>query len=108
MNFEEILSMVRIKFGQADIGGIEGKLAIQMNLTGENGGVFYVEVLNGKLSIEPYEYNDRDVKLIMSADNFLKMVDGKLDPVVAFSTGRLKVEGDMGKALQLNQFINQQ
>ena len=32
--------------------------------------------------------------------NFNKLIDGKLDPVLAFTTGKLKVEGDMGKALE--------
>lgn len=80
-------------------------LAVQVNLTGENGGVFYVEVKNGKVSAEPYEYNDRSCAITMSPENFLKFMSGKLDPVIAFTTGKLKVDGDVGKALEFSKLV---
>ncbi len=80
-------------------------LAVQVNLTGDNGGVFYVEVKDGKVSAEPYEYNDRSCAITMSPDNFLKFLNGKLDPVIAFTTGKLKVDGDVGKALEFSKLV---
>ena len=32
--------------------------------------------------------------------NYDKLLDGKLDPVVAFTLRKLKVDGDVGKALE--------
>ena len=32
----------------------------QFNVTGEAEGIFYAEVKEGKLYVEPYEYYDRD------------------------------------------------
>lgn len=80
-------------------------LAVQVNLTGDNGGVFYVEVKDGKVNAEPYEYNDRSCAITMSPDNFLKFLNGKLDPVIAFTTGKLKVDGDVGKALEFSKLV---
>ena len=83
-------------------------LAVQVNLSGksdEGGGVFYVEIKNGKVSAEPYEYNDRSCAITMTPENFLKFLDGKLDPVLAFTTGKLKVEGDVGKALEFSKLV---
>lgn len=57
------------------------------------------------LSIEPYEYYDRDAIFICSADTLLKIAAGKLDPVFAFTTGKLKVEGSLDKALELQKFL---
>lgn len=105
MTFEQIVNKVKERAKNADIGGIQDKLAIQINLTGEGEGIFYIEVKNGVLSIEPYEYYDRDVCIIVSSDNFLKIFDKKLDPVIAFTTGKLKVEGDISKALELQKFV---
>lgn len=97
MTFEEILEKARSR--NADVSGV-GFLAVQINLSGENGGVFYVEVKDGRVSVEPYEYNDRQCAISLSADNFVKLMDGGLDPVLAFTLGKLKVDGDIGKALE--------
>ena len=37
----------------------------------------------------------------ISAENLRKLVDGALDPTLAYMTGKLKVEGSMGVALKL-------
>ena len=36
---------------------------------------------------------------------FDKLIYGKLDPVFAFTTGKLKVDGDIGKALEFSKLI---
>ncbi len=99
MTFEQILAKVREMAKGYDVSGTNF-LAVQINLTGDNGGVFYVEIKNGSVSIEPYEYNDRSCGITISGDNFIKLIDGKLDAVAAFTFGKLKVDGDLGKALE--------
>lgn len=107
MRFEQYFKNLRGKFIHTDVSDIQGILAIQMNIKGnaEQSGTFYIEIKNGVLSIEPYEYNDRNVAISISQKNFDKIISGRLDPVVAFTTGLLKAEGDVGKALELKRFI---
>ncbi|MCH5205881.1 MAG: SCP2 sterol-binding domain-containing protein [Oscillospiraceae bacterium] len=104
MTFDEILKKVRDKAAETDASGTDF-LAVQVNLTGKSGGVFYVEVKNGKISVEPYEYNDRNCAINIEPANFVKLMDGKLDPVLAYTTGKLKVEGDLGKALEFSKIL---
>ena len=105
MTYEEIVTKVRDIFKDADVSKVDEHLAYQFNIEGEGEGAFYVEVKDGELFIEPYEYYDRDAVFICNADVLFKMISGKLDPVMAFTIGRLKVEGDLGKALKLKEFI---
>lgn len=100
MTLANVIKKAKEKAASTDISGYEGLLAIQVTLS-DLDKVFYVEIKDGKLSIEPYEYNDRQAHLIISSDKFAKLMNNKLDPVVAFTTGQLKVEGDVGKALEL-------
>ena len=67
--------------------------------------IFYIEIKDGQVHVEPYEYYDRNAILTVNATNFTKLINGKLDPVIAFTTGKLKVDGDVNAALELIKFI---
>ena len=41
----------------------------------------------------------------MKDNNFQKMFAGKLKPTTAFMTGKMKLEGDMGKAMKLEKLM---
>jgi len=101
IKFEGILDELREKTAGFDASNYHGFLAIQVTLK-DLKKVLYVEVKEGKLSIEPYEYNDRNANIIISSANFVKMINGKLDKVTAFLTGKLKIEGDVEKAKELS------
>lgn len=104
MTFEQLLTKVRGMGDRVDTNGVD-LMAVQINITGENSGVFYIEIKDGKVSVEPYEYNDRQCDITMNMENFNKLIDGKLDPVAAFTLGKLKVGGDIGKALEFSRLI---
>lgn len=99
MKFMEVVEKVRNIASGVDASN-RGFLAVQINLIGKEAGVFYVEVKDGRINVEPYDYHDRNCAITMSLTDFNKLIDGKLDPVLAFTTGKLKVDGDMGKALE--------
>lgn len=105
MTYENVFETVKEIFMKADVSKVEEHLAFQFNITGEGEGIFYAEVKEGKLYMEPYEYYDRDAIFICSADTLLKLAAGKLDPVFAFTIGKLKVEGSLEKALMLQKFV---
>ncbi len=105
MKYEEIVEKVRKTFKNTDVSMIEEHLAYQFNIEGEGEGAFYVEVKEGQLYIEPYEYYDRDAVFTCKSDVLFKMISGKLDPIMAFSLGMLKVDGSIDKALRLKEFI---
>ncbi len=104
MTYEELVQEIRKVFGTADVSGVKEHIAYQFNITGEAEGAFYAEISDGKLSIEPYEYYDRDVLFTSTAETLLNIVKGKLNAVHAFTIGKLKVEGNFDKALMLQQF----
>ncbi len=100
MTYEEIFGKSKEMIMQADVSSFDNHLAIQVDITGEGEGAFYIELKDKELHVEPYEYYDNDCKFIISAKNFLKLIDGSLNPVAAFTIGKLKVEGSIEKALE--------
>lgn len=107
MTYEELVKQVKEIAEKADAGKIQEHVAFQFNIEGEAEGAFYLEVKDGKAVVEPYEYYDRDVLVRCTADTLLKIVKGELDPVFAFSIQKIKVEGDLGKALLLKEVVGQ-
>lgn len=106
MTYSEYFESVKKEFEGADVSDIREHLAYQFNVTGDEGaGIFYVEVKDGKLYIEPFEYHDRDAIFIASADTFTAIMNGKMDPIWAFTIKKLKVEGNIEKALKLKDLI---
>ena len=105
MTYSEYFASVKTEFMGADVSDIKEHLAYQINITGEASGIFYVEVNDGTLYIEPYEYYDRDAMFTASAETFTAIIQGKLDPVLAFTIQKLKVEGNFEKALKLGELI---
>ena len=106
MTYEEIFATSKELVSKTDVSNMDGHLAIQVNIEGEGSGIFYIELKDRKLHIEPYEYYDRDCKFIMTAKNFLKLINGELDAVVAFTLGKLKIEGSIEKALEFKKILD--
>ena len=98
MTYEEIVAYVQKKAAKADVKGVEN-VAVQIDITGEGHGAFYVAVMGGKIDVQPYEYNDRDAKVVAEADKLIAFLDGKGDES-AFT-----VEGDAAKALVLKKLV---
>ena len=46
-----------------------------------------------------------DCTIVISLENFQKMMRRELDPTMAFMTGKLKVKGDMSVALRLGPLL---
>ncbi|NLK69920.1 MAG: SCP2 sterol-binding domain-containing protein [Clostridiales bacterium] len=100
-----IVEKVYSKFSSADLSQFPEKLAIQVNLTGKISGVFYIEVLNGVLSVKPYEYIDKDAAISITKTNLFKILDSKLKFDTAYKTEKLTIEGDLDKAFMLKKFL---
>lgn len=94
MSLEEHTSMITDK--TANITDLNKK--VKFNLTDE--GIIHVDAT----AIPPTVTNndlDADVTFVLSMENFEGLVDGSLNPQMAFMMGKMKIEGDMGLALKL-------
>jgi hypothetical protein len=61
MTYADMFSKVKGMMMEADVSTVNEHLAYQFNVTGEAEGIFYAEVKEGKLYVEPYEYYDRGI-----------------------------------------------
>lgn len=106
MTYADFFYDMKGRFMGADVSDIHEHLAFEFDIEDEEaGGAFYVEVKDGTLYVEPYEYYDRDARFICAPEVLVKIANGEMDPVWAFTTQKLKVEGNIEKALRLKEII---
>ena len=67
-------------------------------------GVVYID---GNANLPAISNDDKaaDCTLNMAFSDFDDMINGKLDGMTAFMTGKLKIEGDMGVAMKLQSIL---
>ncbi|MCL2102906.1 MAG: SCP2 sterol-binding domain-containing protein [Syntrophorhabdaceae bacterium] len=66
---------------------------------------YNVSLKDGKAAVTEGRAASPNCTIMLSENDFIDMLNGKLDAQAAFFTGRLKVAGDMGLALKLGAFI---
>ena len=93
MTYEQVVAKVKAKFTDVDASAIDGVVALQINLEGKNvNGIFYIEVKDHNVNVEPYEYYDRHAIVTVNPTNLMKLLEGKLDPIEAYNKGLLDLD----------------
>ena len=70
----------------------------QFNITGEGGGDWYAEVKSETCKVEAGVHQNPTTTIKMDAADFVDMINGKLSAMQAFTSGKLKISGDIMKA----------
>ena len=97
MKYEEIVAKVKKALAKADASKVDGHLAVQVDVTGEGEGAFYIEVADGKVTVEPYEYYDHDFKVLCDAEEIIAIAEGKKKLGTEVDAGNAYVSRDIEK-----------
>jgi putative sterol carrier protein len=73
-------------------------VVFQFSISGAGGGDWYTVIQDGSCSVEAGRHDKPTTTLKMSDDDFLQYIGGKLPAMQAYSSGRLKIEGDLIKS----------
>ena len=74
---------------------------VQYVLTGPEGGEFYCTIKNKELALVAGKAPSARITMTMGSKDFLEMTTGKLSSMTAFTSGKLKVGGDMMFGMKL-------
>ena len=85
----------------------EMQLIYQFDITGNEEGTYQLHLQDGLAKVSKGVETPAACTLIMSLENFHKFLSGSLNGTMAFMTGKLKIKGDMTKALKLETLLKQ-
>lgn len=94
--FEKVLPT---KFKPDKAGGFDA--VAQVKLAGAMGGNWIITIKSQKISTKEGVAANPDITLKMADTDFVALVNGKLNAVTAFMTGKLEFNGSMAKGLKL-------
>jgi putative sterol carrier protein len=102
-NPQEVFDGMRQSFQAEKAKGVH--LKYQWQLSGPNGGEWWIEVNDGKFQMGRGKIDNPDVTFITSDNNWVALSNGTLGGKWAFFTGRLKIHGSQAAARKLDEIF---
>ena len=95
MDLSELTQELRKRAGQ------NVKLGYKVKFILDDEGIIFWDGTEHPPAVDNEDKPDATTTIKISPENLKKLMDGALDPTLAYMTGKLKVEGSMGVALKL-------
>ncbi|MCY3573566.1 MAG: SCP2 sterol-binding domain-containing protein [Chloroflexi bacterium] len=92
------------RFAPEKAAGLSATIAF--NLRGDNGGLFWIKIADGAAENGEGGVDSADMTVHASADDWFAVATGELNPMQAFMTGKLKIQGDMGLAMKMQSLFS--
>jgi putative sterol carrier protein len=74
---------------------------IQFDLSGDQGGQFYLEIADGTIKAVDGMAAAPKMTLKAAADDYYNVMTGKMNAMQAFMSGKIKIQGDMSLAMKM-------
>ncbi len=80
-------------------------LTILFDLSGDGGEQWHATIADGALNYGKGGVENPSATLSMDADDFAAMSKGDLNPMMAFMSGKIKVDGDLNSVMKFQSLV---
>ena len=102
-NVQEVFDKMTGSFKADAAAGVD--VIFQFNISGEGGGDWYCVIKDATCTIDAGVHEKPVCTIKMADEDFLAMMGGKLPPMQAFTSGKLKIQGDVMKSQLLEKLF---
>jgi len=78
---------------------------IQVVLTGDDGGEYYMELAGGEFKTAKGKADSPNMTITQAVADWREINAGRLNPQMAFMSGKIKISGDMSLAMKLGSLM---
>jgi NAD(P)-dependent dehydrogenase (short-subunit alcohol dehydrogenase family)/putative sterol carrier protein len=96
MSVADIFKKMPDNFVAEEAQGVE--VVFQYTITGSEGGEWYCDIKDGTCTVEAGQHEKPVCTLEMEDQDFLALMSGKLPAMQAYTSGKLKIRGDLMKS----------
>ncbi|XP_060770884.1 stomatin-like protein 1 isoform X3 [Neoarius graeffei] len=102
---EELLAAVRLVLSEGLVRQVGACFQFHISTSTGQTRSYYVDLTRNSGTCGAGEVMQPDVSLSMSEQDMLAMFQGSLRPITAYSSGRLRVQGDLNTAMKLDALV---
>jgi putative sterol carrier protein len=103
MTASELFASLPERFRSERAGDLRATYVFELD--GEGGGTWTARVGDGSLTVEEGSTPEADVTVRAKAEDWMAIVEGRMDPQLAYLTKRLRVTGNLQLALRLREVV---
>ncbi|KAF4081310.1 hypothetical protein AMELA_G00160080 [Ameiurus melas] len=102
---EELLAAVRLVLSESLVRQVGACFQFHISTSTDQTRSYYVDLTQNSGTCGAGEAMQPDVFLSMSEQDMMAMFQGNLRPIAAYSSGRLRVQGDLNTAMKLDALV---
>lgn len=93
---DQVFEKMPQSFQKEKASGLD--VVFQYDITGPSGGKWYADIKNGECAVRKGEHEKPTTTIIMADEHFLELASGSLNAMQAYTSGKLKIKGDIMKS----------
>ncbi len=98
---KDLATLLREKIAKKDVSKVDEKIAIEIKAySGDDDYYMYILIDNGTVAVEPYQYDDKDIRIDMPVADVKAVIDGKYDFAAKALSGDFYATGSLTKLLK--------
>lgn len=101
MTFFEMFDAAKAGLANANVSGLNGHVAIQIEVTEDGCGIFYAEITDGVLNVQPYDYRDNTAAVTLPHSTLFALLRRETTLPEAVAQEKAFVQGCMESAAKL-------